>query len=127
MPDTGIYCTNAEIIARAGSKASSVSKAVAWTDALCPSIEASINVLCRRVFAVDAAAFTALPTSTKKILSDTAACMAAIYVIQYDLSKWTDRVAAEDMINLLRDTYQRNLAILKEKEHQTFLLTGVST
>jgi hypothetical protein len=88
--------------------------------------EGVINVACGRVFAVDSAAFTALPAGTKAILRDAASNLAAIYVISFDMSGYATRIVAEDLINVLRDAFLRDLAILKERESQTFLLTGVA-
>ena len=122
MADVGIYATNAQIIARAGAKASATSKAVAWTDAVILDCENVINVLCRKIFAVDAAAFTALSVSTKYVLTDAAACLCAIYVIQYDLSGFTTRIEAEDMINILRDAFLRDVSLLRDKKTQDFLM-----
>ena len=124
MADLGIYTTNAKIIARAGAEASAVSAAVAWTDGIVLDVENLINVVSRKVFALDAAAFTALPVSTKYLLSDCAASLAAILVINYDYSGFPSRIVAEDMINVLRDAALRDLSILRDKKAQTFLMEG---
>jgi hypothetical protein len=50
--------------------------------------------------------------------------IAAIYAIEYDLSGFTTRTEAEDMINILRDAALRGLSILRDKKTQTFLMTG---
>jgi len=124
MADIGIYTTNAQIQAKAGLGASVVSKAVAWTDVIVLMVENFINVECRKVFAVDAAAFTALPASTKYLLSDVASSLAAIYVINYDFVGYPTRVVAEDMINILRDSALRGIQTLKEEKTIEFVLTG---
>ena len=124
MAAVGIYCTLDDVQYKAGVKASATSKAEAYVTIYVGMAEAVINVACRRIFAVDATAFSALPTGTRKILSDAASNLAAIYVINFDLSGFTTRLEAEDMVNILRDAFLRDLAILKEKEHQTFLVTG---
>ena len=124
MADIGIYTTNAQIQAKAGLGASAVSKAVAWTDVIVLMVENFINVECRKVFAVDAAAFTALQASTKYLLSDVASSLAAIYVINYDFVGYPTRVVAEDMINILRDSALRGIQTLKEEKTIEFVLTG---
>ena len=124
MADIGIYTTNAQIQAKAGLGASAVSKAVAWTDVIVLMVENFINVECRKVFAVDAAAFTALPASTKYLLSDVASSLAAIYVINYDFAGYPTRIVAEDMINILRDSALRGIQTLKEEKTTEFVLTG---
>jgi hypothetical protein len=122
MADVGIYATNAQIQARAGLGANATSKAVAWTDTIILDCENVINVLCRKVFAVDAAAFTALSVSTKYILSDAAASLAAILVIQYSFAGYPSRIVAEDMINILRDAFLRDVSLLRDKKTQDFLM-----
>lgn len=125
MADVGIYATNAMIQAKAGLGASAVSKAVAWTDVIILGCENYINVACRKIFAVDAAAFTALNAGTKYLLSDIASSLAAILVINYDFSGYPSRIVAEDMINVLRDNALRGINILKEEKASEFALTGV--
>ena len=125
MADIGIYATNAMIQAKAGANANATSKLTTWTDVIILLCENFINVLCRKTFAVDSTAFTSLPASTKYILSDAASNLAAIYVIQYDMSGLTSRGEAEDMIVVLRDAFLRDVSILRDKKVQDFVNSGV--
>lgn len=125
MADVGFYALNADIQAKAGANASAVSKLTAWTDVIIRNVECEINVTARRVFADSRAHFSALPADTRCLLTDIAASLAAIQVIIYDMSGYTSRIEAEDMINVLRDSALRQLAIIKEKKDQDFLTTGV--
>lgn len=124
MADTGIYATTTEITDKAGAGASAVSKAEAFTNRYVAQAESLINVVARKIFAVDQSAFTALPAGTKKLLSEVASDIAAIYVITYDLSGYTSRVEAEDMVNILRDAALRGLSILRDSKAQSFLVEG---
>ena len=124
MADVGFYALNADIIAKAGANASAVSKAAAWTDAIVHNVEAEINVSARRVFATSRAGFLALPADTQALLTDLCANLCAIYVISYDLSGYNSRVEAEDMINILRDAALRQIALIREKKDQDFLIAG---
>jgi len=56
------------------------------------------------------------------ILTDTTSSLAAIYCIQYDMSGYTTRIEAEDMITILRDATIRNLQILRDIKAQTFII-----
>ena len=119
MADLGIYTKNADIQARAGANANATAKAVAATDVYILNIESTINVLTRYNWSD---AFTAgLNADVAGILTETGACMAAIYVIQYDFSGFTSRIEAEDMINILRDIVLRNMSILRDKKQQDFI------
>lgn len=124
MADVGFYALNADIAAKAGLNASATSKATAWTDLIIRGVESEINVTARRVFADSRANFLLLPADTQAMLTDCAANLAAIYVIAYDMSGYNSRIEAEDMINVLRDAALRQLAILKEKKNQDFLIAG---
>ena len=66
-------------------------------------------------------AYATLPANTKQVLGETASCLAAIYGIAYDMSGYTGRGEAEDMINVLRDIALRNLKTLDEGKTKEFL------
>jgi hypothetical protein len=121
MADTGIYATTLQIQEKAGVKASAVSKAEAYTNSYIAQAEAHINVGCNKIFAVDAAAFTALPVGIKAILTEAASNLAAIYVINYDLSGFSTRTEAEVMINVLYQLFNDCMKILQEKSHTDFV------
>jgi len=126
MAHTGIYVpTLLELTYKAGANVSATSIAEAFANSYIQQAESLINVMCRKVFAAAPAAFTALPTTTKYLLTEVASDLAAIYAIQYDMSGFTSRVEAEDMINILRDAALRGLAILRDDKNEKFLMTGV--
>jgi hypothetical protein len=126
MAWTGIYvATIAEFQYKCGSKCSATSKAEAYGNSFVQQAESTINILCRKVFAANTSAFTALPSTTKYLLTAAASDLAAIYAIQYDLSGFTSRGEAEDMIVVLRDDFLRCISILRDKKMQDFLMTGV--
>ena len=66
-------------------------------------------------------AASALNATVRGILIDTGACLAAIEGISWDMSGFTSRIEAEDMINVLRDIALRNMSILRDKKNQTFV------
>ena len=66
-------------------------------------------------------AYAGLNTDTKGILKEVASNIAAIYVIQYDMSGYTSRIEAEDMINVLRDAALRGLSLLRDKKAKEFI------
>jgi predicted butyrate kinase (DUF1464 family) len=118
MGDTGIFCTTAEVGYKAGAKCSATSKAEAYTNSYVAQAESIINCMCRYNFSDNYASINA---DVKGILKDVASNLAAIYVIQYDMSGFTSRVEAEDMINILRDAALRGLSILRDKKTQDFI------
>ena len=125
MAYEGIYVpTLLEFEYKAGAGVSATSKAEAFANSYAAQAENLINCAARKVFAVDTAAFTALPATTKQLLTEVASNLMALYAIQYDMSGFTSRVEAEDMVNILRDAALRGLSILRDVKTQSFLMTG---
>jgi hypothetical protein len=118
MADTGIFATTAEIGYKAGAGASATSKAEAYTNSFIAQAESIINTMCRFNFSDS---YAALNADVKGLLKQIASDLAAIYVIQYDMSGYDSRTEAEDMINVLRDSALRGLSILRDKKVQDFM------
>lgn len=119
MADTGIFCTTAEVERKAGAGCSAVSKAEAYVNDYVTQAESTINSMCRYNYSDK---YAALNADVKGILKGVASDLAAIYVIQYDMSGFTTRTEAEDMINVLRDSALRGMSILRDKNVQTFVI-----
>ena len=122
MAFTGIYVpTLTEFQQKCGVGVSAVSSGEAFANSYIKQIESLINMICRKVFAADTTAFTALPATTKHALTGVTSDLAAIYAIMYDMSGYGSRIEAEDMINILRDAGLRGLSLLREQPQKTFL------
>jgi len=119
------FCTSGAAIMKAGKGLNfelSAAKLMGSTDYAVEQwiaqAESTINVNCRYNFTD---AYSGLNVDVKKILEDVASSLAAIYIIQYDMSGYASRIEAEDMINVLRDSALRGLALLRDKEMQKFI------
>lgn len=121
MADAGQFAQDADILLRVGTNASATVKAAGWFDTIIIDVEAMINVLCRFDFSTADAA-TTLNTTVRGILIDVGASLAAIEGITWDMSGFTTRIEAEDMINVLRDSALRGLSILRDKKAQEFMI-----
>jgi len=55
------------------------------------------------------------------IFNQVSSDLAAISCINYDIDSYPSRTEAEDMINVLRDSALRGLAILRDKKVQDFI------
>ena len=115
---TGIFCTVAEVERKAGTNASATSKAEAYVDDYTTQAESTINCIVRYNFSDN---YATLNADVRGILKEVASNLAAIYVIQYDMSGYTSRIEAEDMVNILRDGALRGLSILRDKKVETFI------
>lgn len=65
--------------------------------------------------------YATLNPAVKYILEDTCSDLAAINLITFDMSGYTTRIEAEDMINVLRDRALFNISILRDKKVQKFI------
>jgi len=112
------FCTVADVEKYAGANCSATSKAEAYVLVYGVGAESLINSICRFNFSD---AYAGLNADVKSLLSQTQAKLIAIDVITYDMSGFTTRTEAEDMINVLRDAVLRNLSILRDKKVQDFI------
>jgi hypothetical protein len=119
MADEGIFATTAEVSRKAGANASTTSNVEAYINDFITQAESEINAATRYNWSD---AYTGLNVDVKGILKQAASNLAAIYVIQFDMSGFTSRGEAESMINVLRDGYLRCLSILRDIKSQTFMI-----
>ncbi len=118
MADFGIWTKNVDIQAKAGTNANATAKATAATDIYVLEVESLVNVLTRHNWSDD---YAGLNEDVKHILKEVTSNICAIYVIQWDMSGFTSRIEAEDMINILRDSALRGLSVLRDKKNQDFM------
>ena len=118
MADTGIFATTAEVQYKAGANASSTSKAEAYINSYMTQVESFINVTTRKNWTD---AYSGLNVDVKGLLKECASDLAAIYVINYDLSGFSSRTEAETMMDVLRDRAMKCLDLLKEKASEDFM------
>jgi len=118
MADTGIFCTTAEVGYKAGAGASDISTGSDYVNSYVAQAESFINAATRFNFSDQ---YTSLNNDTKGVLKQVASDLAAIYCIQYDMSGYSSRIEAEDMVNILRDAALRGIALLKDKKVTDFI------
>jgi hypothetical protein len=118
MADTGIFATTAEVQYKAGANASAVSNAEAYINSYMTQVESYINSVCRFNFSDN---YSSLNVDVKGILKEVASNLAAIYVIQYDMSGFTSRTEAQTMVDILYQRAMDGIKELREKEKQTFI------
>ena len=113
-----IMTTEAEIEQKSGAGVNAVFDTTMMTAANLRA-ESTVNAIARYNFSDG---YAALNVDVKGILSDVCSSLVAIEAISYDMSGYTSRTEAEDMINVLRDGALRGLSILKDKKVQTFMI-----
>lgn len=118
MADTGIFATTAEVSRKAGANASTTANVEAYINDFMTQAEAAINAMTRYNWSD---AYASLNVDVKGILKETASNLAAMYIIQYDMSGFTSRFEAETMLDVLRDGFTRNISLLRDIKQQTFI------
>jgi len=121
MAHEGIYATFEECIVKMGNGYDSVTIDEDRINEFCLQAESYINVLCRKVFAVDAAAFAALNAGKKYILSEAASNLVAIYAVQYDTSGYHSVREAENIINVCWQRFNQCIKLLNAEGSIDFI------
>lgn len=118
MVMTSIMTTDAEVMQKMGENVSAN-----FTDAMKTAAglqgESMVNTVC--TFNYSDAITTGINADVKGLFSDIVSSFIAIQGISYDMSGYTSRVEAEDMINILRDSMLRGLGIIRVKNTQDFV------
>ena len=112
MVSAGVLCTDVHVKMKAKNISADIDSGdFAETDVFIADAEGTICAIGRYDFVTN---YGTLDDKTKLMLRDMASSLAAIMCITYDMSGFTSRVEAEDMVNILRDNAMRGMAILRE-------------
>ena len=118
MTYAGIFATEAELDAKAGENID----LTGWTEAnkndWISQAESMINCA-SRVNWTDV--YSTINVDIKRILSETASNLVAIYGIQYNFNAFTSRIEAESMVNLLWAKFQQNIQLLEDDRTTKFM------
>lgn len=109
--------TSGAAIIKAGANMSTAIPTEGWVN-WASSATAVINAESRRNWSNN---YATLDDDTKHVLSDTASDLMAIKAIAFDMSGYTSRGEAVDMINILRDNANRNIKLLEEDKVKDFI------
>ena len=112
-----IMTTEAEIQQKSGANVNIAFDTTMMTAANLRA-ESIINCVCKNNFSDS---FATDNIDVKQILSDFCSSFVAIEAISYDMSGYTSRIEAEDMINVLRDGMLRSMSILRNQNVVTFI------
>ncbi len=118
MVDTGIFATTAEVQRKAGASASTTSNVEAYINDYMTQVESYINTVCMYNFSDT---YSTLNADVKGILKMVASNLAAIYVIEYDLSGFKNQREAETMLDVLSDGASKGLKLLKDAVRRKFI------
>jgi|APSaa5957512576_1039674.scaffolds.fasta_scaffold01415_9 hypothetical protein len=116
----GTLCTLADARNKGGANASSTATNESLVSDYVKQAEGIINAVTRFDWV---AQYASLTDEVKFILNQTASDLAAIYIITYDMSGFTDRVEAETMVNVYRESVARGLSLLRNQEVKSFMVS----
>jgi hypothetical protein len=68
--------------------------------------------------------YTSVSTIGKEFLRDVCSSLAAIYVINYDMSGYTSRVEAQVMLDVNWTIVREGLNLLRDDKYRAFVLSG---
>jgi hypothetical protein len=86
---------------------------------LCLEAESYINSATRYNWSD---AYASLNVDVKYLLSETEACLVAIYLINYNMSGFTSRTEAELMLNILKIRLDECMDAIEDIKIQSFML-----
>jgi hypothetical protein len=118
MTETGVMCSNADVKMKAGKNVNSTATGETYTNYFISGAQALINITARKNYTD---LYATLNDDVRFLLNEIASDIAAIYAIQYDMSGFTTRTEAEDMIKILESAANRGLRLLDESERRAFI------
>lgn len=118
MADEGTFATTAEVQYKAGANASTTSNVEAYINVFIKQAESYINVTTRYNWHD---AYSGLNEDVKHILKEAASNLAAVYVIQYDMTGFFGR-NAQTMISLLLQRFEDCVFQLLDKKREDFIV-----
>lgn len=120
MAEAGTLCINADVEKFSGANGNVTADAEAYTNVYILEAEGIICVLARYDFVTGYANITAI---AKEFLRDATASLAAISVIAYDMSGYTSRIEAENMINILWAKWKQARKLIEDQKFVTWSKT----
>lgn len=113
------YCTSGAIVNKAGINVNSAAAASgALLQQFSDEAEAFINAVTR---VNSTGSYSGWTTATKAILQEATSCLAAMNLINYDMSGYTSRLEAQTMLDVLRDRAERCISLLNDDKVKTYI------
>lgn len=117
MADTGIFATTAEVQYKAGANCSTTANSETYINSFMAQAESYINAVTKINYSDT---YTSLNADKKAILKECASNLAAMYVIQYDMSGMA-LAEAQTRLDVLWSRADKCLSLLKEKQYTDFI------
>jgi hypothetical protein len=118
------YALATEMVYKAGANVSSTASAAAYTLAFGLMAEAQINVASGFDWSAWYTSYSATYPHVAQVLVDAATNLGAIYIINYDMSGFTNIQEAVSRINTLYAVYKDEVAMLREEMKKDYINRG---
>jgi len=118
MVHTGIFATQSEIATRAGKNVSISGSTEIVINDFAKQSESIINTLTRRNWSDD---YAAANEDVKRILSAASSAYCAKLMVPVDMSTYTTRVEAENIVSINRDDFLFLMNILLDQKAEDFM------
>lgn len=121
------YALATEMVMKAGANASSTSVGATYSLAFGLMAEGTINTASGYNWSDWYTAYSATYPDVAGLLVDAATNLGAIYMINYDMSGFTNIQEAVARINTLYEMYKQDILLLKEEKNKDFVRLGGGT
>lgn len=118
------YALATEMVYKAGANVNSTATGAAYTLAFGLMVESEINIASQYDWSAWYTSYSATYPHVAQLLVDAATNLGAIYIINYDMSGFTNIQEAVSRINTLYALYVSAIALLKEETKKDFLRGG---
>ena len=119
-----VYCLATELQMKAGANVNATAVGATYLEAFGEMAESYINIASGYNWSDWYAANGATYPDVSQILVDTATSKAAIDIINYDMSGFTNIQEAVSRINTLWENVKQNIILLKEEAKKDFIRLG---
>lgn len=125
MAEAGTLAINDNVVKKAGANHNTTYSAEAYTNVYIKLAEGKVCLDSRYDWVTN---YASVSTIGKEILREAVSCLAAVDVINQDMSGFTSRQEALIMINVLWARYQAIInQITKDNNYRDFILTAEGT
>jgi hypothetical protein len=122
MTEAGTLCGQGDVAKLSGANASATSVAEAYTNVYILLAEGELSKAARYDWVTN---YASVSDIGKEILRGATAAFAAVMVLNYDMSGFTDRQEATTMLNILWVLFSETKSLFeKDNKYKDFVLTG---
>lgn len=118
MAEEGTLCINADVIKSAGNLASTTYTAEAYTNVYIKMAEGEICVQSRYDWVAN---YSSISTIGKEFLRSTAAKLAAFYIIEQNLSSYSQLMEAQTIMDGLWNNVVENINLLRDQDYKAWI------